>query len=108
VRAEQAVEDAKRALDAANRRWRELPRVSAAEYVREAARVLRYAASESSQSVESIMNQLMPRLPTGAVQQAWTVLDEVHRPAVRLGQWAAGLGQSTVGREKPRSPGIDM
>lgn len=100
MRAEQAVQDAKRALDAANRRSRELPRISAADYVREAARVLRYAASESGQS-ESIMGLLMPRLPDGAVQQAFKVLNEVHRPPV-------DPGQSTVSREKRHSPGIDL
>jgi hypothetical protein len=47
--------------------------------------------------VESIMDQLMPRLPTGAVQHALKVLDEVHRPAVDPGQPAVDPGQPAVG-----------
>jgi hypothetical protein len=78
ARAEAAVSDASCAMDAAERRWRALSQVSAAEYVTYAARVLEHAASESGQPVERVMRQLAPKLPQAAVRLALKVLEGVH------------------------------
>lgn len=76
--AEATVSEASRAMDAAERRWRALSQVSAAEYVTQAARVLEHAASESGQPVERVMRQLAPKLPQAAVRLALKVLEGVH------------------------------
>jgi hypothetical protein len=78
AQAEAAVGEASRAMDAAERRWRALSQVSAAEYVTQAARVLEHAASESGQPVERVVRQLAPKLPEAAVRLALKVLEGVH------------------------------